>query len=168
LKVKISRLSILKTKTHIYILKYQEDLKIFLATANKHKIDEISDIFSGIENIKILSINNGIEIPEVIEDGETFEENSKKKAVERELQQYKLEILQDKYHLDEDVKYVLTDILVKFKAKLQATAVKIDNEINDISEADRLDYLKNTLIDCLEESQEFLDLQILHHCIFLW
>ncbi|ALF26755.1 hypothetical protein RN95_10220 [Fusobacterium nucleatum subsp. nucleatum] len=79
------------------------------------------------------------------------DERNKKKAVERELQQYKLEILQDKYHLDEDVKYVLTDILVKFKAKLQATAVKIDNEITEISEADRLDYLKNTLIDCLEE-----------------
>ena len=60
----------------------QEDLKIFLATANKHKVDEISDIFSGVENIKILSINDGIEIPEVIEDGETFEDNSKKKAVE--------------------------------------------------------------------------------------
>ena len=60
----------------------QENLKIFLATANKHKINEISDIFSGIENIEILSINDGIEIPEVIEDGETFEENSKKKAVE--------------------------------------------------------------------------------------
>jgi len=79
------------------------------------------------------------------------DERNKKKAVEREYQQYKLEILQDKYHLDEDVKYVLTDILIKFKAKLQATAVKIDNEINDISEADRLDYLKNTLINCLEE-----------------
>jgi len=79
------------------------------------------------------------------------DERNKKKAVERELQQYKLEILQDKYHLDEDVKYVLTDILIKFKAKLQATAVKIDNEVNDISEADRLDYLKNTLINCLEE-----------------
>ena len=51
----------------------QENLKIFLATANKHKINEISDIFSGIENI---------EIPEVIEDGKTFEDNSKKKAVE--------------------------------------------------------------------------------------
>ena len=48
----------------------QENLKIFLATANKHKIDEISNIFSGIE------------IPEVIEDGKTFEDNSKKKAVE--------------------------------------------------------------------------------------
>ena len=79
------------------------------------------------------------------------DERNKKKAVEREYQQYKLEILQDKYHLDEDVKYVLTDILIKFKAKLQATAVKIDNEVNDISEADRLDYLKNTLINCLEE-----------------
>ena len=79
------------------------------------------------------------------------DERNKKKAVERELQQYKLEILKDKYHLDEDVKYVLTDILIKFKARLQATAVKIDNEIGEISEADRLDYLKNTLIDCLEE-----------------
>ena len=79
------------------------------------------------------------------------DERNKKKAVERELQQYKLEILQDKYHLDEDVKYVLADILIKFKAKLQATAVKIDNEIDEISGADRIDYLKNTLIDCLEE-----------------
>jgi len=60
----------------------QENLKIFLATANKHKIDEISNIFSGIENIEILSIKDGIEIPEVIEDGKTFEDNSKKKAVE--------------------------------------------------------------------------------------
>ena len=60
----------------------QENLKIFLATGNKHKIEEISDIFSGIENIEILSIKDGIEIPEVIEDGKTFEENSKKKAVE--------------------------------------------------------------------------------------
>jgi len=60
----------------------QENLKIFLATGNKHKIDEISDIFSGIENIEILSIKDGVEIPEVVEDGTTFEENSKKKAVE--------------------------------------------------------------------------------------
>ena len=60
----------------------QETLKIFLATANKHKIDEICDIFSGIDNIEILSIKDGIEIPEVIEDGKSFEENSKKKATE--------------------------------------------------------------------------------------
>jgi len=51
----------------------QENLKIFLATGNKHKIEEI---------FEILSIKDGVEIPEVIEDGTTFEENSKKKAVE--------------------------------------------------------------------------------------
>ena len=35
-----------------------------------------------MENIEILSIKDGIEIPEVVEDGTTFEENSKKKALE--------------------------------------------------------------------------------------
>ncbi len=57
-------------------------MKIFLATGNKHKIDEIKAIFSNIENVDILSIKDGIEIPEVIEDGETFEANSAKKALE--------------------------------------------------------------------------------------
>lgn len=56
-------------------------MKIFLATGNKHKIKEIEKIFQ-MDNIEILSINDGIEIPEVEEDGLTFEENSKKKALE--------------------------------------------------------------------------------------
>ena len=56
-------------------------MKIFLATGNKHKIKEIEKIFK-MDNVKILSINDGIEIPEVEEDGTTFEENSKKKALE--------------------------------------------------------------------------------------
>lgn len=57
-------------------------MKIFLATGNKHKIEEIKAIFSNFEDIEILSIKDGIEIPEVVEDGETFEENSTKKAIE--------------------------------------------------------------------------------------
>lgn len=60
-------------------------MKIFLATGNRHKIDEIKAIFSEIskeKNIEILSIKDGIEIPDVVEDGETFEENSQKKAIE--------------------------------------------------------------------------------------
>ena len=56
-------------------------MKIFLATGNKNKIKEIEKIFK-MDNIEILSINDGIEIPEVIEDGDTFEANSQKKAVE--------------------------------------------------------------------------------------
>lgn len=57
-------------------------MKIFLATGNIHKIEEIKAIFSNFEDIEILSIKDGIEIPEVVEDGETFEENSSKKAIE--------------------------------------------------------------------------------------
>ena len=56
-------------------------MKIFLATGNKHKIKEIEKIFK-MDNVEILSINDEIEIPEVEEDGTTFEENSKKKALE--------------------------------------------------------------------------------------
>lgn len=57
-------------------------MKIFLATGNKHKIDEIKAIFSNVRDVEILSIKDGIEIPEVVEDGETFEANSAKKALE--------------------------------------------------------------------------------------
>lgn len=56
-------------------------MKIFLATGNKKKIQEMSKILEN-SSFEILSINDGIEIPEVIEDGKTFEENSRKKALE--------------------------------------------------------------------------------------
>lgn len=56
-------------------------MKIFLATGNRKKIDEIKAVLEDLD-AEILSINDGIEIPEVIEDGETFEENSAKKALE--------------------------------------------------------------------------------------
>lgn len=56
-------------------------MKIFLATGNKKKVDEIVKILKD-DNIEILSIKDGIEIPEVVEDGDTFEENSRKKALE--------------------------------------------------------------------------------------
>lgn len=54
-------------------------MKILLATGNKNKIKEIKKILN-IKNIDILSIKDGIEIPDVIENGNTFEENSKKKG----------------------------------------------------------------------------------------
>ena len=57
-------------------------MKIFLATGNKHKKDEIKAIFKNVKDIEILSIKDGIEIPEVVEDGDTFEANSAKKALE--------------------------------------------------------------------------------------
>lgn len=56
-------------------------MKIFLATGNKKKISEIEKILKDTD-IELVSINDGIEIPEVVEDGKTFEENSLKKAKE--------------------------------------------------------------------------------------
>lgn len=60
-------------------------MKIFLATTNKNKILEIEKILKDID-IELVSINDNIKIPEVIEDGKTFEENSLKKA--REIAKY--------------------------------------------------------------------------------
>lgn len=56
-------------------------MKIFLATGNKKKIDEINKILDS-SKFEIFSIKDGIKIPEIIEDGNSFEENSKKKALE--------------------------------------------------------------------------------------
>ncbi len=53
--------------------------QIFLATGNKKKIFEISEILQGY---KILSINDGYKIPNILEDKDTFEGNSQKKALE--------------------------------------------------------------------------------------
>lgn len=54
-------------------------MKIFIATGNKKKIGEIKPLLEGYE---VLSIADGIEIPEVVEDKYTFEGNSQKKALE--------------------------------------------------------------------------------------
>lgn len=57
--------------------------RIFLATGNKKKVVELKEILdkAGLD-IEVLSVLDGINIPEVVEDGTTFEENSVKKALE--------------------------------------------------------------------------------------
>lgn len=55
--------------------------KLIIASKNKHKIEEIKAILKEF-GFKILSMDEaGLEELEVIEDGETFEENSMKKAM---------------------------------------------------------------------------------------
>ncbi|AOT69786.1 XTP/dITP diphosphatase [Geosporobacter ferrireducens] len=54
--------------------------KLVIASKNKHKIEEIKDILSAF-NFNILSMDEaGLTNLDVVEDGETFEENSMKKA----------------------------------------------------------------------------------------
>ena len=56
-----------------------QDKTLVLATGNQGKVSEFRDLLSGFE-IEIKSLKNFGPIPEVIEDGKTFEENAYKKA----------------------------------------------------------------------------------------
>ena len=53
--------------------------ELVIATNNKHKLAEISSILEGLA-VKIIPLSDFKGIPEVVEDGETLEENALKKA----------------------------------------------------------------------------------------
>ena len=53
--------------------------EIVLATRNKHKVEEIQKILKDL-SVKVLSLDNFKDVPEVVEDGNTLEENAIKKA----------------------------------------------------------------------------------------
>ena len=55
-------------------------MKIVSATRNPHKLEEIKAIFHG-DRLEIVSSFDFPDIPDVIEDGDTFEANAVKKAV---------------------------------------------------------------------------------------
>lgn len=57
-----------------------EGLEIVLATRNQKKIEEVKRILEGLR-VSILTLDDFPECPEVEEDGETFEANAVKKAV---------------------------------------------------------------------------------------
>lgn len=56
-------------------------MKLVIATRNPHKLEEIHDIFE-FKQLQVLSALDFPDVPDVVEDGETLEENAIKKAVE--------------------------------------------------------------------------------------
>jgi XTP/dITP diphosphohydrolase len=56
-------------------------VKLFLATGNANKIREMKEILRDMPELELLSVRDGIAIPDVVEDGGTFEENAVKKAL---------------------------------------------------------------------------------------
>ena len=56
-------------------------MKILLATRNEGKIKDFKKLTEDMD-IEVVSILDNIDIPDIEEDGNTFEENSEKKAVE--------------------------------------------------------------------------------------
>jgi len=55
-------------------------MKLLVATRNKHKLEEIHAILAGLD-VELHSALDFPEIPDVVEDGDTFEANAIKKAV---------------------------------------------------------------------------------------
>ena len=53
--------------------------KLVLATRNRGKIAEIRELLEGL-GIELLTLEDFPDVPEVVEDGETFEANARKKA----------------------------------------------------------------------------------------
>ena len=56
-------------------------MKLILATRNLGKVQELSELLSDQSTIEVLSIKDFPKAPEVLEDGETYQHNAKKKAV---------------------------------------------------------------------------------------
>lgn len=54
---------------------------LVLATRNPHKVEELAAMLTGLP-VTVLSFTDFPDMPEVVEDGETLEENAAKKAVE--------------------------------------------------------------------------------------
>jgi XTP/dITP diphosphohydrolase len=55
-------------------------MKLLIATRNKHKLVEIRQILA-IPSLELIGMEAYREIPDVVEDGDTFEANARKKAV---------------------------------------------------------------------------------------
>ena len=56
-----------------------EKIEVVIATRNAGKLSEIQEILAPL-GLKVLSLSDFPEIPEILEDGQTFEENAVKKA----------------------------------------------------------------------------------------
>lgn len=67
--------------------------KVIFASANKGKTKEVKDLFENT-SVEIISLLDFPDYPDVIEDGETFEDNAKKKAVEI-YEKYRLPVIAD-------------------------------------------------------------------------
>jgi XTP/dITP diphosphohydrolase len=71
-----------------------EKIEVVIATRNSGKLREIQAILSPL-GLKILSLRDFPEVPEIIEDGQTFEENAVKKAAAVSRQTSRMAIADD-------------------------------------------------------------------------
>ena len=57
-------------------------VRLLLATRNRGKVREFRALLAGIAGLEVVTLDDVPALPEVIEDGATFEHNARKKAIE--------------------------------------------------------------------------------------
>lgn len=80
---------------------------------------------------------------------------AKMNEAKRKMLELRYEVLQDKYHEDALVEYILSDMLLKFKARLNSCIRKIDNDIGSYPQKNRIDIISNHILSTLEELAKY-------------
>lgn len=83
------------------------------------------------------------------------DETIKMTRAKRKMTELRYEVLQDKYHEDAQVEYILSDMLIKFKGKLMSAIRKIDNDIENFPDKSRTEIIKKHILLALEELSEY-------------
>lgn len=83
------------------------------------------------------------------------DETIKMTRAKRKLAELRYEVYQDKYHSDDQVEYILSDMLIKFKKKLLSSVRKIDNEIENYPEKNRIEIIERYILEALEELSDY-------------
>lgn len=89
------------------------------------------------------------------------DEISENRKVDTDLKRMKLEIMQGEYHHKDDVSLLVSDMLVRFKAKITAIPTKASLQLLNIGNRREIErILKENLNEALEELSEYKELRM--------
>lgn len=83
------------------------------------------------------------------------EEGNKLKAVQREMQEFKLKILKDEYHSAEIINELLADIFIKFRSQLLSSSRKIAVEIEQNENVNIKETVEKRILKALDELSRY-------------
>lgn len=89
------------------------------------------------------------------------DESLELKRVEKETKELKLAIMREEYHHKDDIALLVSDMLIKFKAKLKSIPSKASMDLVNISNRRQIEEkLKSMINEALEELSEYNKLKM--------
>ncbi|WP_303189283.1 hypothetical protein [Fusobacterium ulcerans] len=82
-------------------------------------------------------------------------EKAKKEKAQRKMAELRYEVYTDKFHEDEVVEFILSEMILKFKAKLLAAVRKMANEIENNPNMDKVEILEKHILAALTELSDY-------------